>query len=270
MNRIYNFVKNFLNHPNRYRYLLSRLLLKSRLGNYIKIKRNGYTIRLSENNIASEMFIQGNHFYRNEENFIISLLKDDSTFVDIGANIGNLSLAASNIITNGKIFAIEAQSNTYKSLLQNINDNSKNIDTFNLAVSDEKGLVFMTDLDADDCNFISSDNHKNEISVQADTIDNILNHHDKCIDLLKIDVEGFELMVLKGADKTLTRTKFIYFELWDELTSRFEYVGSEIIDLLYSKGFKVYHINNFELGEEVTERAFPNISEYIAVSSKNI
>ncbi|GIS02961.1 MAG: hypothetical protein CM15mP104_1820 [Gammaproteobacteria bacterium] len=40
-------------------------------------------------------------------------------------------------------------------------------------------------------------------------------------------------MVLKGAKITLSKTKILYFELWDKLTEKFKYSGSEIIGSRY-------------------------------------
>ena len=269
MIKIFYFIKRLLNHPNKLKYFLCRLLLRTNLGRFLKIKRNGYTVRLSENNVASEMFIQGKNFYHDEEKFIKSLIKNDSTFIDIGANIGNLSLAAANIINDGKIIAIEAHPKTYRSMLQNINDNAKNIDAYNLAVGDESGEIYLTDFSADDCNHISKENINNNVAINIDTIDNILGYDVGKIDLLKIDVEGFELMVLKGAKITLSKTKYIYFELWDKLTEKFKYSGSEIIDLLRKHNFKIFNLNNFAIGDEVKKRQFPEIGEYLAISNRS-
>jgi len=269
MQNIFTFLKTFISHQKKFKYLLSRIILRLGIGKFFKMQRNGYTIRLSENNIASEMFIQGKKFYRAEEEFIISLLKDTSTFIDIGANIGNLSLAASTTITHGEIFAFEAQPKTFNSLQQNLADNAKNIHSYNLAVSNEPGELHMTDFAADDCNGVADKKTNNTISVKAETIDSVLKDKNTFIDLLKIDVEGYELMVLQGAIETLSRTKYVYFELWDELTDRFGYSGFEIIDFLSARGFEVFHLDNFVLGSAVTEKKFPQIGELLAVSKEN-
>jgi len=264
--KIFNFCKIIFSHKNKFKYILSRILIKLKLGKFYKIKRDRYFVRFSENNVASEMFIQGQKFYQDEEQFIVSLLKENSVFIDIGANIGNLSLAASNIIKDGEIYAIEAQPKTYQALIQNIKDNSRNIKAFNLAVSNKPGKVYMTDLHADDCNFVSQEGSENNISVQSDTIDSLLEKHNGLIDLIKIDVEGYELMALEGAQSTLTKTKYVYFELWDELTARFGYDGSKVVDFFSMNGFEIFNLENFKISSKLQKREFPEISEYLAVN----
>ena len=50
-------------------------------------------------------------------------------------------------------------------MLQNINDNNKNIHAYNLAVGEKSGEVYLTDLSADDCNHISKENINNNADV---------------------------------------------------------------------------------------------------------
>ena len=58
------------------------------------------------------------------------------------------------------------------------------------------------------------------------------------IDLIKIDVEGYEMEVLKGADKTLETTKYIMIEL-NSNTERYGFTSLEVAKYIVSKGFKV-------------------------------
>ena len=64
------------------------------------------------------------------------------------------------------------------------------------------------------------------------------------IDLLKIDVEGYEKFVLEGAKKTLGKTTVIYIEIWDKNFAKFGYQSSDIINKLEAAGFTVYRFND--------------------------
>jgi len=59
---------------------------------------------------------------------------------------------------------------------------------------------------------IQTSSNQECIKVKAVTLDSVTDNLDK-IDLLKIDVEGAELKVLKGARKTLVKTKFLLLEI---------------------------------------------------------
>ncbi len=59
------------------------------------------------------------------------------------------------------------------------------------------------------------------------------------IDLLKIDVEGYELSVLYGATEVLARTKLVYFESYQENCAPFGTSTADVTDSLYDAGFYV-------------------------------
>jgi hypothetical protein len=59
------------------------------------------------------------------------------------------------------------------------------------------------------------------------------------IQLLKIDVEGYEKFVLEGASKTLDRVSCVYFESWEHHFKRYGYACRDVITLLARKGFTI-------------------------------
>ena len=60
---------------------------------------------------------------------------------------------------------------------------------------------------------------------------------------MKIDVEGYEKFVLQGAISMLDKTKYIYFEAWDEHCKNNGYTFRELFDLLKSKKFNIAKID---------------------------
>src|SRR5258708_6112466 len=82
--------------------------------------------------------------------------------------------------------------------------------------------------------------HKtNTQQVQAVTLDEIVS--DRCLDLLKVDVQGFEIEVLLGAQKTLKANPAltILFEFWPYGLRQAGHQPDELWDLLQEIGFSI-------------------------------
>ena len=145
--------------------------------------------------------------------------------LDVGANIGLTAIALGNLCSTGKVFAIEASPDTFKYLCENIaRAGLANVSCANLAASATAGELPFTFAPAFSAGgFISQ---KYDVSgdpadkyvtctVRACPIDEFLptTGVDR-IDFMKVDVEGFELEVLRGARQTITRCKpVIYCEV---------------------------------------------------------
>lgn len=131
-----------------------------------------------------------------ELTFLQKYLCKNITFIDIGANIGTYSLFVAKICNNNlNLFAFEPNKNTYKKLLFNLtlnNINSCNI--FNYAISNKiQETHLWLDGNNDGANSLLPNNKNKKQKIQTTTLLNICQKkHIKKIDLLKIDVEGFE------------------------------------------------------------------------------
>jgi FkbM family methyltransferase len=141
--------------------------------------------------------------------------------VDIGAHIGRYSIISSKRVDkNGKVIAIEAHPHNFEILNRNIKLNKlTNIITLNHAVysKETKLKLYLPDEESGFTiyNTIMVNRTKPEekfIEVNANTLDNLLqqngiNHAD--VNWIKIDVEGAEFEVLKGATNVLSKSKDI-------------------------------------------------------------
>ncbi len=148
------------------------------------------------------------------------------TIFDIGANIGSTTLNFAKLVeSEGKVFSFEPDPLNYSRVLKNISLNKfSNITLFNHGVGAVKETVFLYNVNENNRGMLRILNQAKEINefskstIEVDTIDNII--AEKKIskpDIIKIDVEGYELKVLKGAEKTLQKYKPILFiELDDE------------------------------------------------------
>jgi FkbM family methyltransferase len=128
------------------------------------------------------------------------LLRPGSTFLDIGANIGLLSAIASKRVgETGKVVAVEANPKTVDILRHNLALNDcTNVEIYPLALGSENGTATLYenwDVNRGGASLLSQGDAEG-MEVPVRRLDDLLT--DEVIDVLKIDVEGFELEVLKG------------------------------------------------------------------------
>ena len=120
--------------------------------------------------------------------------------LDIGAWVGTWSMAMNKFCS--RVVAFEPDSLHYQCLVKNVSDD---IETHQLAVGAEEKLISLSE-----DNFTQSKRIIGEGSIPMTTIDNLKLDD---VDLIKIDVEGYEMEVLKGAKKTLENVQYIMIEL---------------------------------------------------------
>lgn len=129
-------------------------------------------------------------------------LQPGDVFLDIGANIGLMSVIASKIVgERGKVCAVEANPNTVTILQANIELNHcKNVELIPVALSDEQGTAVLFEnweVNRGGASLISQSNEQAGIEVKMERLDDLFNEDDR-VDLVKIDVEGFEPQVIRG------------------------------------------------------------------------
>jgi FkbM family methyltransferase len=133
------------------------------------------------------------------------------TFVDVGANIGLMSIFSSiKIGKTGQVIAFEPNPATNKILKENIELNGiDNIKVESIALSDKSQMGKIYDdfeVNRGAASLIKPSNPTNSYDVCEETFSNYFNSDTK-IDLIKIDIEGYELNMLKGAKGFLTNSK---------------------------------------------------------------
>ena len=172
--------------------------------------------------------------------FLLHFLRDTDLFVDIGANVGSYTMLAAAHVGAATI-SFEPVPATFQHLIRNValNQIQNRVTAFNIALGSSKGeLNFTSSLDT--VNHVATPTDSGSISVPVDTLDEILALK-PAPSLLKIDVEGFETEVMKGATKTLSRSelKAIIIEL-NGSGSRYGYDENKIHEQLIGVGFAPY------------------------------
>jgi FkbM family methyltransferase len=166
---------------------------------------------------------------KHEKTFIHFLehIKEDDNVLDIGANIGVMTVLLAKKSSKGKIFAFEPMPNNFNVLKRVVQFfNLKNVELFDCALGDSDTVVEMATPIIDSSigqggshvlhNSIDeyeSYTHKTEVSVKK--LDTMSEFERMKINALKIDVENFENFVFKGATNILKANDIlICCELW--------------------------------------------------------
>jgi FkbM family methyltransferase len=165
----------------------------------------GFTL-VSRNYIANRMMLQGT-FETDEAVIIKSHIKEADVFVDVGANIGCYTCLARSLSKYAVAFEPQAQNLEclYAALDKN---NWSDTEVFPLGLSHSPGLLTLYGASGPSASLVKgwagySERFKRVIPVN--TMDNLLGNRFAGKKLfIKIDVEGAEYDVLKGAIKTLT------------------------------------------------------------------
>jgi FkbM family methyltransferase len=181
-------------------------------------------------------------------------MKENETFLDVGANVGSYSLTIANEYKDKgiKVIAIEAHPENFKALRRNIECNKFEniIIAINKAISDYKGSINLYERSHDGTRVdsemysICSDQRIGAynilhpggrlLQVECDTLDNVLDTEE--VDVIKMDVEGAEVLALKAAPKTLGRIRKIVVEIHGDNSE-------EVGRLLRTHGFSLETIN---------------------------
>ena len=176
--------------------------------------------------------------------------KKGDIVVDVGAAFGLYAIPSSKQVgQNGKVFAIEAHPDNYEVLKRNVKlNNLTNVTCLNYAVYSTKTKVkIYTNYTIMSERVISGEEEKAK-EVNADTLDNILEQNKisaEQVNWIKIDVEGAELEVLKGAHNILSNSKDIAISV--EIHGKNNY--EPVIDLLNLYNFKIIFQKNYDWGD---------------------
>lgn len=157
-------------------------------------------------------------------------------FVDVGANLGRYTIMLSS--NYKRVIAVEPEPNNMKHLMRNLlQAGISNVKLLQIAISDIEGYVKLYLARHSGGHTIREGYYDNYVKVKSSTLDNVLRDESK-VDLVKVDVEGAEWNVLKGAEKSMHKIRRWMIELHD-LNRK-----SELEHLLKSKGYEVKWLSN--------------------------
>jgi len=194
------------------------------------IEMNGQKFSLSNDPVTNKRIIS--YYYQGHEpnvtSLFYSLVEKGMTVVDVGANFGYFTILAAKLVGNeGLVLAFEPEPTVYKALIKNIQVNNwNNVRPLQLAVGDLNGKEFNISPNVNPLETISLDSF-----LQTD------------VDIVKIDVEGGELEVLRGMKNILAKGKVkIICEVHPAQLSSLGYSTKEIEELLRQYDYNIYLI----------------------------
>ena len=146
----------------------------------------------------------------NEKEYILSMLKElkpNDILLDIGSSVGLISVLSSFRLVNGSVISIEPDPENYSCLLTNFRLNGqKNFSAHQLAVGDAKDKLelFTSGSNGYSPSLKKVNGIDQSILVDVVTIDSLLQEKKiKTPTVVKIDIEGAELIALKGMQQLL-------------------------------------------------------------------
>jgi FkbM family methyltransferase len=204
--------------------------------------------------------------------FILSLLKPSSNILDIGANIGTITIPLA--AAGHNLYSIEALPYNFDILKNNMVINKlQNIKLLNVIASNNNEESYIMDYGA--CSFVKKTNSVEVLNsdsgkafhVQSIRLDDIIDI--KQFDFIKIDIEGSEVVALQGMPEILKQSSMILFECNEFTLQNFGHTSSEkLCSIIESSDYDIYIVdeqNNIRKRSSLFNGQLSVFVDYLAV-----
>jgi len=204
--------------------------------------------------IGRYIYIDG-VFERDCWNFVKTFLRPDMVLFDVGANLGQYTLLGARCVgRSGHVHSFEPSERMFHELEFNVGLNGlSEICVLNrLAVSDTMGTAKLSRYEEGAEVFGSLGTHKRcEANIvgyeEVPTVrldDYVEEHGINHVDFIKMDIEGAELLALRGAEGLLSRddAPTILLEMGDVNSVGFGYRSRDLWDYLVNLGYRMYSL----------------------------
>jgi FkbM family methyltransferase len=217
-----------------------------------------YTIPNTIDTVGKSLLIKG-VYEKKTIDLIKKSLTPSSVFFDVGANIGSITLPVART-TGAKVYAFEPSKLSFPFLKKNVLDNNlDNIILNNYAVYSEDRIqlqFYESEEKYGNSSFSNTIKDQQHYFVQTVSLDNYCNRNKVSkINMLKIDVQGYEIEVLKGALSLLKKKGIdvIIFEMesWAEKQAGYSVGAAQ--EFLLMNGYQLFTINNKKINKIITE-----------------
>jgi methyltransferase, FkbM family len=212
-----------------------------------------------------------------KENFdlIQNIAQKDWTVIDVGANIGLYTLLFSKLIgPKGAVYSFEPSDEAFFRLQQNIKlNNLENVSVHKMGVAEKAGIKEFHITSDDAYNSLGITPMKEVIEIKninIVTIDDFIKENNiKRVNILKIDTEGADYLVLKGAFSLLSdkNAPIVLCEFNNVVRDGYDFELDSIIKLLTSHSYQLYEITNKKF--KIFDMASSNSTELVCLKENH-
>lgn len=272
--RFFNLFRTLFQHPVLEKFLISKTRAKDPASFWSKLvpaeylyKKNSFrSVQLGGVNYTLDISDTVDHFIYfgfSDKAFdrIKSYVQRNSIVIDVGANMGRFTLAFAFAASDGQVICYEPDPRNFEKLRSNIALNDfRHVKGFNKALGDKscvRELFKVNQHNAGMNRFISADtqNEIESVETQVSRLDDEvktlgLTH----IDIIKIDVEGFEYKVLQGAEESIKKYRPVLFlELVDENLKDHGDTSGDVIKWLKERNYSIFRASNMKSVDETSD-----------------
>jgi len=234
--------------------LYRKVLNNKKLKIYETTSGKYYLPKFAFKDIIKKEIIENRIFDEEIYNISKSHIQDNSIVLDAGANYGQMSILFSKLKKNILVYSFESSKYIFKILKKNIEINKSSCLPINCILGNESGTFYnIKELDLEKFNTYGSNkieiiNSNNALgnteNVKTLKIDEI--EFKKNISFFKIDVQGYDLKVLKGAKETILKHKMpIVFEYEKLFEKDYNYTFKDFEDFIDEINYDIKtEINN--------------------------
>jgi FkbM family methyltransferase len=203
--------------------------------------------------IAFHLLVDGCYEPETEARILSSLSSGD-VFVDVGANVGLFTVGAGRAVgPSGRVLAFEPSPFVFPYLRRNVQLNDlPNVEVLELALSDcerDRAPFYPAPHDHFGMGALAPQFNGESCLVRTRTLDEILEEKKiRRVAVLKVDVEGHELAVLRGARRLLERSEspIVIFEFCDWAEGRFPNATvGQAQQFLLDIGYRLWRLEDF-------------------------
>ena len=211
--------------------------------------KEGLVLELDRTDPVASGAIALGVYERYESELFRSKAKTDMTIIDIGANLGYYTAIASRRAgERGLVIAFEPEPNFFKILSRNISrNNMKNAICFEIAVAEKNGLtnLYLSNENKGHNSIIRSEELKTSTQVKTTTLDDFLFYQKITkVDIIKMDIEGAEILALEGMKNTLIKhLPLLFLEFSPHSIIKLNRNPADFLSTLRKIGYSVFEIN---------------------------